>query len=106
VTQFKDNNCLIEIGVFLRPYLFEMLSRLQPYFDLCIYTASEKVYANAILDKFDPENLYFSRRLYRNLCTKTTVGDRTVYIKDLRCIEGYHIKDITIVDNSLLSFAL
>ena len=29
------------IGVFLRPYLCEMLSRLQPYFDLCIYTASE-----------------------------------------------------------------
>ncbi len=97
---------MIEIGVFLRPYLFEMLSRLQPYFDMCIYTASEKVYANAILDKFDPKNLYFSRRIYRDKCTRTTVGDRIIYIKDLRGIQGYHIRDVTIVDNSLLSFAL
>jgi len=56
VTSFKDNNCVIEIGVFLRPYLFEMLGMLKPYFDICIYTASERVYANAILDKFDPKN--------------------------------------------------
>jgi len=31
-----------------------MLNLLNPIFDICVYTASEKVYANAILDKVDP----------------------------------------------------
>lgn len=33
-------------------------------------------------------------------------GGRVVYLKDLRCIQGYKMQDIVIVDNSLLSFAL
>lgn len=56
VTSFRDADTLIEIGVFLRPYLMEMLRRLQPHFDMCVYTASERVYANAILDRIDPFN--------------------------------------------------
>jgi RNA polymerase II subunit A small phosphatase-like protein len=29
-----------------------------------------------------------------------------VFLKDLRCIRGYSLKDIIIIDNSLLSFSL
>jgi TFIIF-interacting CTD phosphatase-like protein len=50
----------MEIGVFLRPFLTEMLNALAPVFDICVFTASEKVYANSILDKIDPENKYFA----------------------------------------------
>lgn len=59
VTSFRDADTLIEIGVFLRPYLMEMLRRLQPHFDICIYTASERIYANAILDWIDPFGQFF-----------------------------------------------
>jgi len=90
VTSFRDSETIIEIGVFLRPYLMDMLRRLQPHFDMCIYTASERVYANAILDKVDPYNQYFQKRIYRDKCTRTILeGGRTVYLKDLRCIQGY-----------------
>lgn len=106
-TTFVDNNLVIKIGVFLRPYLQEMLQRLQPLFDLCVYTASERVYADAIINKIDPSNKFFVKRLYRDKCTKAMLdGGRVVYLKDLRCIQGYQMQDIVIVDNSLLSFAL
>lgn len=85
----------------------EMFRRLNPLFDICVYTASEKVYANAILDKVDPSGQFLQRRLYRDKCTKAHLdGGRVVYLKDLRCIQGYQMNEIIIVDNSLLSFAL
>lgn len=86
-TEFTDNDIQIHIGVFLRPYLIEMLRRLSPHFDICVYTASEKVYANAILDKVDPKGQYLFRRIYRDKCTRAQIdGGRQVYLKDLRCI--------------------
>lgn len=91
-TTFVDNNLVIKIGVFLRPYLQEMLQRLLPLFDLCVYTASERVYADAIINKIDPHNKFFVKRLYRDKCTKAMLdGGRVVYLKDLRCISGYKL---------------
>jgi CTD small phosphatase-like protein 2 len=65
------------------------------------------VYANAILDKLECSSL-ISHRLFRDMCTKVTLNDpwRQVYLKDLRCIEGYDPAQVIIVDNSMLSFAL
>lgn len=56
ITSFVDNNVKIEIGVFVRPYLNEVLAKLVLYFDICVYTASEKIYADSILDIIDPKN--------------------------------------------------
>ena len=97
---------MIEIGVFLRPHLFEMLEALEPHFNICVFTASEKVYANAIIDEFDPKGKFFKKRIYRSKCFKTELGERPIFIKDLRAIVGFPIEKITIVDNSLISFAL
>lgn len=103
---FKDQDLVIEVGVFVRPFLKEMLSRLVPLFDICVYTASEKVYADAILQKIDPKGIYFKRRLYRDKCTRAVLDNgKVVYVKDLRYVEGYDLSRIVIVDNSLLSFA-
>ena len=50
ITSFNDRDQTIDIGVFLRPFLFEMLAKVSPYFEICVFTASEKVYADAILN--------------------------------------------------------
>lgn len=94
--------------MFLRPHIAEMLERVSQYFDICIYTASERVYADSILDQLDPDNLFLSNRLYRESCTlaKLENGAKVVYLKDLRLISSYSLDEIVIVDNSLLSFAL
>lgn len=83
-----------------------MLARLVPYFDICVYTASEKLYADAILNQLDPKRIYFKQRLYRDQCTEAHIGGRQVFVKDLRCIKAYDLSQVVIVDNSLLSFSL
>ena len=65
------------------------------------FTASEKSYADAILDFIDPAKNIFDMRLYRHNCVKTPFG----MVKDLRIIQNRDLKDVLIIDNSCLSFA-
>lgn len=53
-TSFVDQGIVIQIGVFIRPFLKQMLDQVAPYFQICIFTASEKMYADSILDVIDP----------------------------------------------------
>ena len=50
ITSFFDQGKLVEFGVFVRPFFKEMLARLVSLFEICVYTASEKSYADAVLD--------------------------------------------------------
>lgn len=71
------------------------------YFEVIVFTASNKQYADSILNYLDPDNIYFQHRLYREHCIPTTDG---VYIKDLRIFKNRDLKDIIIVDNAIYSF--
>ena len=55
----------------------------------------------AILDFIDENRTIIKHRLYRNHCWKAAPR---VYIKDLRIISDRDMKDIVIVDNSVVSF--
>ena len=70
--------------------------------EMAVFTAGERTYADFILDKVDPEKKYFKARLYREHCVK---AEDNVYVKDLRIIRDRELEDIVIVDNSILSFA-
>ena len=53
----------------------------------------------------DPSKKYFKYRLYRNNCSLVDVEGDKFYVKDLDIFdESYDLKDIVIVDNSVLSF--
>jgi hypothetical protein len=54
----------------------------------------------------DPKKKYFKYRLYRNNCSLIDVEGAKFYVKDLDILnEYYDLKDIVIIDNSVLSFA-
>ena len=53
---------------FLRPFSQEFIKKMHSFFELVIFTAAVKDYADWILDRLDPENL-ISHRLYR--CSTT-----------------------------------
>ena len=74
-------------------------------YTIVIYTASHSSYANAVLNFLDPENKYFYNRLYRSNCIDVKLDGKTFYIKDMNIFEGFDLKDILIVDNSVMSFA-
>lgn len=82
--------------------MYECLNEALKNFEIVVFTASHKVYADAILDYLDPENKYFSYRLYRDNCVLTPEG---YYVKDLRVIRNRKLEDLVIVDNSVYSFA-
>lgn len=98
-------NVTKQIGVTIRPLFKELIEQIKDDFILILFTSSQKFYADAILKHLDPDNKIFQYRLYRNNCFPFVFGDTTVYIKDLRVLEGVDFKNVVIVDNSVLSFS-
>lgn len=94
---------ILKAGFNIRPFTKECLEMVNKYFEVVVFTASHKWYADVILDYIDPEQKYIQHRLYRDHCIKATDKDN-VYIKDLRVLKNRDLKDLIIVDNAVYSF--
>jgi CTD small phosphatase-like protein 2 len=92
---------ILKAGFNIRPFTKECLEMVNQFFEVVVFTASHKWYADVILDYIDPEGKYFQHRLYREHCIKTKDN---VYIKDLRVFKNRELKDMIIVDNAVYSF--
>jgi carboxy-terminal domain RNA polymerase II polypeptide A small phosphatase len=95
------------LGVLYRPYLRSFLERAHKAFELVVFTAARKDYADQVLDKVDPHKRYFSGRLYRDHCEQLggTQGSPDFFIKDIRAVGGRPLRDCILVDNLAYSFA-
>ena len=85
----------------LRPYAIDCLDKLAQFYEILVFTAGEKDYADHILDYIDPDKKIFTKRLYRQDCILV----ENFYVKDLDIILDRDKKNIIIVDNSIVSFA-
>lgn len=92
---------VLKAGFNIRPFTKECLEMVNKYFEVVVFTASHKWYADVILDYIDPEGIYFQHRFYREHCIQTKDN---VYIKDLRVFKNRDMKDMIIVDNAVYSF--
>jgi CTD small phosphatase-like protein 2 len=92
----------IQINLIIRPGLFQFLDFINKYFEVFIYTASYKNYADTIIDYIEKDKKYFSLRLYREHCIFIKPG---IYIKDLRIFNNRNLKNVILIDNSIFSFA-
>ena len=50
---------VLQAGFNIRPYTKELLELVNKYYEVFVFTASHKWYADVILDYIDPENKYF-----------------------------------------------
>jgi len=91
----------VQAGINIRPYALECLQKANEHYQVVVFTASHKAYADVVLDILDPHNKLIQYRLYRDHCIRTEEG---IYIKDLRIISNRQLKDIIIVDNAVYSF--
>ena len=101
---FKDEETkeLIKVNINKRPEVEVFLNNLSNYFNLAIFTAGEKDYADAVIKTIDPRNEIFKFRLDRYNCI--AVND-FIYIKDLKILEDYFdLKNVLLLDNSIHSF--
>ncbi|CAN6358986.1 unnamed protein product, partial [Urochloa humidicola] len=84
-----------------RPHLQMFLHQVAQMFEVVVFTASESVYAEPLLDKLDPDRKLISHRFYRESCTFSNGS----YTKDLT-IFGVDLAKIVIVDNTPQVFQL
>lgn len=89
------------VGVNIRPFARECLQRAAELYEVVVFTASQRHYADSVIDYLDPEGRLVHHRLYRESCMQ---GPKGHYIKDLRILAGRKLQDIVIVDNTVYSF--
>lgn len=46
-----------------RPYLIDFLEKASQLYEVCVFTAAERSYAEAIVNNFDPTRKYISHLL-------------------------------------------
>ena len=96
----EDNT--YSVGIFIRNGVTEFLKEANKYFDVGIFTASVKEYADAVISFLDPDNKLIKFSLYRNNCINF---NDNFTVKDLRIFKNVDLKNIILIDNSMYSFA-
>lgn len=91
---------VISAGINIRPFVQEVLLEANIHFEVIVFTASHKCYADVVLDYIDPTRQLIHHRLYRDNCICT----QGVFIKDLRIFSNRRLQDMVIVDNAAYSF--
>ena len=87
------------IHVLKRPNLDFFLKKVSELFNIIIFTASIKEYAEPLIDILDKEKKF--GRMFRQNC----LNKNGIYIKDLKQI-GQNYKDMIIIDNNPISFSM
>lgn len=87
------------VAVRKRPHMHTFLETMARHFEIVVFTASQQIYAEQLLDIVDPNGEFIRHRIYRDSCV-VWEGN---YLKDLTVL-GRDLAHTIIVDNSPQAF--
>jgi len=93
------NGMTYQVYVRKRPFLDKFLAAMATKFEVTVFTASQQVYAEKLLNILDPKGVLIHHRLYRDSCLNVEGN----YLKDLTVL-GRDLKHTVLVDNSPHAF--
>lgn len=93
------NNQEHTVNVRCRPHLQQFMEAVSQRFEVVVFTASQQLYAERVLNIIDPGRKYFRHRIYRDSCVMVDGN----YLKDLSCL-GRDLSRTAIIDNSPQAF--
>lgn len=106
--RFPQTNISTLYNVAKRPYCDMFLQQTSQWYDIAIFTASMKEYADPVIDWLQQTcSVQFKYRWYRDHCTlRPGVG----YVKDIGLVvnqtEARDLSQMIIIDNSPISYAM
>ena len=83
---------------FMRRGLRDFLKELAALYEVCVFTAADKNYAEAVIAEIDPDGSVFSCILSREHCSQP---ERGLFVKQLSRVQGRRMEDMVLIDDSL-----
>lgn len=69
LVHFKDSKYLTDDQKLkVRPGVAQFLEALDPFYTFVVFTAAQKMYADFVISRIDPDGVYIKDRFYRNHC--------------------------------------
>jgi CTD small phosphatase-like protein 2 len=93
------NGANYQVYVRKRPHLDKFFALIAGKFEVTVFTASQQVYAERLLNLLDPEGKHIHNRLYRDSCLNVDGN----FLKDLNVL-GRDLTKTVLVDNSPHAF--